>query len=202
MVFLHLKTDYIMDADQHVRKLAYRVTNALETELLDLVLSGDIGSFGKLCDIYYNSIVAVAYSVLADHHLAEDAAQETFLRALKNLNKLKSKEKFGSWLARICRNVAKDMVKKKLRGINTENLLPYADDGIDEQENQSVKRAVGRLSISDRELIILRYYNNMSHEQMSSVLGLSKAAINNRLVRSRKKIARHLQNNGFTEIEL
>ncbi|MGB2863664.1 MAG: sigma-70 family RNA polymerase sigma factor, partial [Sedimentisphaerales bacterium] len=87
-------------------------------------------------------------------------------------------------------------------GINTENLLPYADDGIDEQENQSVKRAVGRLSISDRELIILRYYNNMSHEQMSSVLGLSKAAINNRLVRSRKKIARHLQNNGFTEIEL
>lgn len=191
-----------MDADQHARKLPYRVTKSLETELLDLVLSGDIGSFGKLCDRYYNSIVAIAYSVLADHHLAEDAAQETFLRALKNLKRLKSKEKFGSWLARICRNVAKDMVKKKFRGIDTENLLPFADGDNNEQENQAVRQAIRRLSLSERELIILRYYNNMSHEQMSSVLGLSKAAINNRLVRSRKKIAKHLQSNGFAEIEL
>jgi RNA polymerase sigma-70 factor (ECF subfamily) len=190
-----------MDADQQVRKLANRVTKALE-ELLDLVLSGDIASFGKLCDRYYNSIVAIAYSVLTDHHLAEDAAQETFLRALKNLKKLKSKEKFGSWLAQICRNVAKDMAKKKLRGIDTEDVLPLTDGGNDEHENQAVKQAIGRLSLSDRELIVLRYYNSMSHEQMSSVLGLSKAAINNRLVRSRKKIAKHLQNNGFAEIEL
>ncbi|MHC4584610.1 MAG: RNA polymerase sigma factor [Planctomycetota bacterium] len=188
------------------------MTKALETELLDLVLSGDIGSFGKLCDRYYNSIAAIAYSVLTDHHLAEDAAQETFLRALKNLKKLKSKEKFGPWLAQICRNVAKDMVKKKLRGIDTENVLPLANGGNDERENQAVKQAIGRLSVSERELIVLRYYNNMSHEQMSSVLGLSKAAINNRLVRSRKKIAKHLRsrkkiakhlkNNGFAEIEL
>ena len=177
------------------------MTKALETELLDLFLAGDIGSFGKLCDRYYNSIVAIAYSVLTDHQLAEDAAQETFLRALKNLKKLKSKEKFGPWLARICRNVAKDMAKKKLRGIETENSLPLAD-GHNEQENQAVKQAIRRLSFSERELIVLRYYNNMSHEQMSSVLGLSKAAINNRLVRSRKKIAKLLKSNGFTKIEL
>jgi len=174
----------------------------LETELLDLVLAGDIGSYGKLCDKYYNSIVAIAYSVLTDHHLAEDAAQETFLRALKSLKKLKSKEKFGPWIARICRNVAKDMVKKKLRGTGTENVPPLAEVGHNEQENQAVKQAIGRLSLSDRELIVLRYYNNMSHEQMSSVLGLTKAAINNRLVRSRKKIAKHLKNNGFAGIEL
>jgi len=169
--------------------------------LLDLVLAGDIGSFGKLCDRYYNSMVAIAYSVLTDHQLAEDAAQETFLRALKNLKKLKSKEKFGLWLARICRNVAKDMAKKKIRGIETGNPLPLMD-GHNEQENQAVKQAIERLSLSERELIVLRYYNNMSHEQMSSVLGLSKAAINKRLVRSRKKIAKLLKNNGFIGIEL
>lgn len=178
------------------------MTKALETELLDLVLAGDIGSFGKLCDKYYNSIVAIAYSVLTDHHLAEDAAQETFLRALNNLKKLKSKEKFGAWLAQICRNVAKDMVKKKLRSTEAENPLPLADVGNNEQENKAVKQAIGRLSFSERELIVLRYYNDMSHEQMSSVLGISKAAINNRLVRTRKKIAKLLRNNGLIEIEL
>lgn len=168
---------------------------------MDLVLAGDIGSFGKLCDRYYNSIVAIAYSVLTDHQLAEDAAQETFLRALTNLKKLRSKKKFGPWLARICRNVAKDMAKKKLRSIETENSLSFAE-GHNEQENEAVKQAIRRLSFSERELIVLRYYNNMSHEQMSSVLGLSKAAINNRLVRSRKKIAKLLKSNGFTGIEL
>ena len=177
------------------------MTKTLEKELLDLVLAGDIGSFGKLCDKYYNSIAAIAYSVLTDHQLAEDAAQETFLRALKNLKKLKSKEKFGPWLAQICRNVSKDMVKKKLKGIDTQDMSPLSDSGNNEQENQAVKQAIGRLSFSDRELIVLRYYNNMSHEQMSSVLGLSKAAINNRLVRTRKKIAKLLKNNGFTKIE-
>ena len=94
------------------------------------------------------------------------------------------------------------MFKKKLKGTDTENVLPLSDGGNNEQENQAVKQAIGRLSSCERELIVLRYYNNMSHEQMSSVLGLSKAAINNRLVRTRKKIAMFLKNNGFTGIEL
>lgn len=169
--------------------------------MLDLVLAGDIDSFGKICDRYYNSIAAIAYSVLTDHQLAEDAAQETFLRALKNLKKLKSKKKFGPWLAQICRNVAKDMAKKKLRGIQTGN-SPTLEDGHNEKDSQAVKHAIGRLSFSEKELIMLRYYNDMSYEQMASVLNLSKAAINNRLVRARKKIAKLLKNNGFTEIEL
>lgn len=178
------------------------MTGTLETELLDLALNGNIDSFGRLCDKYYNPLVAIAYSVLADHHLAEDAAQETFARALKNLKKLKSKEKFGPWLVRICRNVAKDMTKVKPKNLNTDNLLPLADNSSDEQENSAVKQAIGSLPLSERELIVLRYYNNMSHEQMSSVLGLSKAAINNRLVRTRRKIAEYLKDNGFIEVQL
>jgi len=178
------------------------VTEKLETELIDSALSGDIGSFGQLCERYYNSMAAVAYSVLADHHLAEDAAQETFTRALGNLKKLKSKEKFCFWLAGICRNVARDMVKAKSRNTGTEKLLPSADDGGKEDENQAVRQAISKLSLRERELVALRYYNNMSHEQMSSVLGLSKAAINNRLVRVRRKIAKYLQNNGFDEVRI
>ena len=178
------------------------MTDRLETELVDSALRGDIDSFGKLCDGYYNPMVAIAYSVLADHHLAEDAAQETFTRALKNLAKLKSKEKFGFWLARICRNVAKDMAKVKSRNITTGAISARADSSSEEHENQAVKRAITRLSASERELVILCYYNNMSHEQMSSVLGLSKAAINNRLVRARRKIAKYLRDSGFAEVEL
>lgn len=59
----------------------------LEIELVEAAVGGDIGSFGELCERYYAAMVAVAYSVLSDHQLAEDAAQESFARALVRLKK-------------------------------------------------------------------------------------------------------------------
>lgn len=165
-------------------------------------MRGDIASFGKLCDRYYSSMLAIGYSVLLDHHLAEDAAQEAFARALRNLAKLKSKDKFGPWLGRICRNAATDMVRKNSRMKPTEDLSAVAQEPGDAHESQAVRQAIGKLKVSDRELIVLRYYDNMSHEKMSSVLGISKAAINNRLFRVRRRLAKHLQGNGFAEVEL
>ena len=178
------------------------MARSFETELVDSALAGDIDSFGKLCDRYYSSMTAIAYSVLADHHLAEDAAQEAFVRALENLRKLKSKEKFGFWLARICRNVANDMAKIKLRNVSTEDLSQTPVNSSQDDENQAVRQAISSLSLAERQLIVLQYYNSLSHEQISSVLGLSKAAINNRLSRARRKIARYLRNNDFTQVDL
>lgn len=178
------------------------MADGLEIEWVNSAVSGDIASFGKLCDRYYNAMVAVAYSVLEDHHLAEDAAQEAFARALKNLKQLRSKEKFGFWLGRICRNVAKDTAMSRPRYANSEGLSAIADSCGEEHEDQAVRQAINRLGVCEREVIVLRYYNNMSHAQMAGVLGLSKAAINNRLSRARRKVAKHLQNNGFAEVGL
>ncbi len=172
-----------------------------ETQLVESAIGGDIESFGLLCEKYYTSMTAVAYSALGDHHMAEDAAQETFARALTNLKKLKSKEKFGFWLARICRNVAKDMIRKNIRNNNAENFSRSTQSSNNDRENQMVRQVIRELAIAEKELIVLRYYDNLSHDQISSVLGLSKAAINNRLVRARKKIAKHLKNNGSVEVE-
>jgi RNA polymerase sigma factor (sigma-70 family) len=73
-------------------------------------LQADPESFGELCRRYYPSLVAVADSVLLDHHLAEDAAQEALTAACRELAKLKKPERFGTWAAAICRNVAKDIL--------------------------------------------------------------------------------------------
>ncbi len=59
-----------------------------ETKLVEAAFNGDIESFGKLCRRYYGPMVAIAYSVVSDHQLAEDAAQESFARALVSLRKL------------------------------------------------------------------------------------------------------------------
>ena len=99
-----------------------------ETNLIEAAGGGDIESFGQLCQQYYAAIAAVGYSILGEHQLAEDAAQETFARALINLKKLKNNNNFGPWLAAICRNVAKDMLTEKSRQICSDDLQKISQE--------------------------------------------------------------------------
>ncbi len=172
-----------------------------ETKLVEAAFDGDIESFGKLCQRYYGPMVAIAYSVVSDHQLAEDAAQESFARALVSLRKLKKQTRFAPWLAAICRNVAKDMVATKVRQISTKGFSQAARNNTDENA-PVIRRAIEQLPVSAKELIVLRYYNGLSYEQIGSVLGISQAAINGRLTRAKRKMADYLKRNGFPENQL
>jgi len=185
------------------------VNTESQQQLVRAAISGDIDSFGRLCTHYYASMVAIGYSMLSDHQLAEDAAQESFARALKNLKKLKTPAKFAPWLAQICRNVATDMRRARIRRTDAEHKrsTEVADvPGRDGPGNPGrdaeallVINAIESLDSPDRELIVLRYYNNMSYEQMAAVLSASKPAINGRLTRTKRKLARLLQRQGILE---
>ena len=177
------------------------VPDKTETKLVEAAVGGDIESFGKLCRRYYGPMVAIAYSVVSDHQLAEDAAQESFARALVSLRKLKKQTRFAPWLAAICRNVAKDMVASKVRQISTKDFSQTARNNTDENA-PVIRRAIEQLPISAKELVVLRYYNGLSYEQIASVLGISQAAINGRLTRAKRKMADYLKRNGFPENRL
>lgn len=178
------------------------MTEKSKTELVEAAVDGDIDSFGELARQYYAAMVAIGYSVLADHQLAEDAAQETFARALSNLRCLKNKRKFAPWLAAICRNVAKDMVTSRAGQINAEDLSQVPDDDKEDSSVYAVRRAVEQLSVSAKELLVLRYYDGLSYEEISSVLQISKSTINGRLTRAKRKMAKYLKRDGFLEDQL
>ena len=173
-----------------------------ELHLIEAANGGDIESFGLLCRRYYAAMVALGYSVLGEHQLAEDAAQESFARALVNLRNLKNKNRFAPWLSGICRNVAKDMLTAKIRQINTGDISTATEHDNSDKNNRLVHRAIKQLPESAKELVVLRYYDGLSYEQISSVLGISKASINGRLTRAKRKIANYLRKNGFPENRL
>ena len=178
------------------------VPDKLETRLIEAAVDGNVDSFGKLCERHYAALVAIAYSVLGDHQLAEDAAQESFARALIKLRSLRDRTKFALWLAAICRNVAKDMVATKAKQVSSDDLSQVAQYDSHDESARLIRRAIERLPASAKELIVLRYYNNLSYEQISSVLGISKATINGRLTRAKRKMAKYLRRNGFPESQL
>jgi len=178
------------------------VQDKLETKLIEAAIDGDIESFGELCQRYYAAMVAISYSVLGDHQLAEDAAQESFARALVRLRSLKNKAKFAPWLAAICRNVAKDMVATEARFVNAENISQVPDSNCRDGTSRMIRQAIEQLPASAKELIVLRYYNNLSYEEISSVLGISKPTINGRLTRAKRRMAEYLKRSGFPENQL
>ena len=173
-----------------------------ETLLVEAAIRGDIDSFGELCRRNYAAMVAIGYSVVGDHQLAEDAVQESFARALTRLRSLKNRAKFAPWLAAICRNVAKDMVATKARQISNQHSSRAAASEDADETSQVVRQAIERLPARAKELLILRYYNGLSYDEISSVLGISKATINGRLTRAKRQIAGYLRRSGFMENEL
>jgi RNA polymerase sigma-70 factor (ECF subfamily) len=170
--------------------------------LVERACSGDTDSFTELCRRYYPAMVAIAHSITGDRHLAEDAAQQAFAKAVRKMSQLKNKTKFAAWLAAICRNVALDLACNRDTFQNTEDLSMVAAESRENGTTEAVREALNKLSAPAREVIFLRFYDGMTYEQISAVLGISEQALNGRLRRAKKEMANFLRRNGFDKVQL
>ena len=171
-----------------------------DTTLVEVAINGDPESFTELCRRYYPAMVAIAHSLLGDRHLAEDAAQETFAKAAVKLPQLRQTNKFAGWLATICRNQARDMARRQNTLQTNDELSKTKTKSERDDSSDAVRHALKKLSAPARELVYLRYYDGLSYEQISKVLGVSEQAINGRLRRAKRKMADYLKRNGFDEV--
>ena len=178
------------------------MTERPDKQLAEAAQRGDGDSFTELCRRYYPAMVAVAHSILGDKHLAEDAAQQAFAAAAIKLPKLRNAERFASWLGVICRNAANDIGRKQQVVFNADYFSRLPAKQNDAQDTTAVRKAVAGLTPEAREVIYLRFYDGLTYERISKVLGISEQAINGRLRRAKVKIAEYLKQSGFSEVEL
>jgi RNA polymerase sigma-70 factor, ECF subfamily len=159
--------------------------------------AGHLDSFGALYQRYRNPIVALAYARLGDKHAAEDAAQEVFAIACRDLASLRQLEKFGAWLGGICRNVTRQTLRKQNRPAPLPDKSAGKGGPEHEERWDAVRRAVWQLPPAERELIVMRYFDGFSQARISQVLDLTPAAVNGRLTRAKRKVAKFLKRDGF-----
>ena len=169
-----------------------------DTILVKAAIKGDTDSFTELCRRYYPAMVAIAHSITGDRSLAEDAAQTAFAKAAVKLPQLKKEKKFPGWLSAICRNAARDLNRSK-NGRQRTDELSRTTKSSKNDSIEIVKEALNKLSAPAKEIIYLRFYDGLSYEQISSVLGISEQAINGRLRRAKKKMAEYLKRQGLGE---
>ncbi len=180
------------------------MTENTDAILVAAALRGDAESFSRLCEQYYPALVAIAYSRLADRGLAEDAAQEALLAAYRDIGNLKKAGHFAGWLAVICRNIAIDMARARAREkhAGTEDCSPVLSPSCNEDDTIGIVREIIlRLEPDMRDIIYLRYYNQMGYGQIAQMLGITEEAVNGKLRRARDTIRRELQRRASMETE-
>ena len=176
------------------------VSKEPDIDLVKSAAEGNVESFTELAARYYPPMVAIAHSIIGDRDLAEDAAQQCFARAAVKLHQLKDYGKFAGWLAAICRNESKNIARFKSKHSNSKKLSEITIESNHNDSYEVVKNALSKLSAASREVIYLRYYDGLSYDQISEVLGISEQAINGRLRRAKKKLARILKHKGFKQV--
>ena len=167
-------------------------------------LDGDPASFGILVNKYSQAIFNLTFRMLGDRDDAADMTQSTFTKAFENLHTFNRKQKFFSWLYRIAINESLNALeKRKPTGDIPENLPSRElapDDAVHALEEQElVRRALMALTPEYRSVVSLRYFTELTYEQMSVTLGISEKKVKSRLFSARQQLRVLLVHQGIAQ---
>jgi len=171
----------------------------VEAECLKLAQKGDQEAFSQIVETYQNPVYNMCYRMLGNPQAAEDAAQETFWRAYKNLNRYDDKRPFPTWLLSSAAHYCIDQQRRKrLPSIDIDEIIEYsAEDPAPNPESvastsefsEEVQRQLAQLSEGDRAVLVLRYWHELSENEICETLNISKSAVKSRLHRARQHMA-------------
>lgn len=164
-----------------------------ESRLVELSVRGDETSFLQLYQKYYNKVFSISKGILLDTEEAEDCTQEIFSLAYKNLNRFDKRSKFSTWLYKIAvnRSIQQGRKLKHLRknvSLNeqAEN-IPAQSSTSEDHEDVNVSVALEKLPDTDRAILTLFYWDELTLQEIGDSLGCSPNAAKTRLFRAREK---------------
>ncbi|MBO5165903.1 MAG: sigma-70 family RNA polymerase sigma factor [Lachnospiraceae bacterium] len=151
--------------------------------------SNDSDAFAELYALTYNKVYNFARHYLRDAHLAHDAMQEVYISALKNINKLSDPTLFIAWLNRITFNVCYDMSQKTnlVRASADPEILEFIQDSRplsnpeahyqQKDEYARLHTAMDSLPFQEKQVLTMRYYNNMKLEDIADAMDISRSTV-------------------------
>jgi RNA polymerase sigma-70 factor (ECF subfamily) len=166
--------------------------------------AGDVNAFAQIVVAHHSSLTAEARRRLRSSGDAEDAVQETLLRAYLSLDRFGGEYRLQPWLSRILANVCADAGARRSAELRLVDRMgpprdeaPPADEGIGDAEQQrAVKDAVNSLPESYRTAFVLREIEEFSYAQVAEKLGISETNARARVHRARRSLTRALRNGG------
>ncbi|MEX1031495.1 MAG: sigma-70 family RNA polymerase sigma factor [Paenibacillaceae bacterium] len=170
----------------------------MDEELFDYIhraKQGDRDAFTKLVERYKDQVFRHAVGMLGDRMEAEDVSQEAFIKAFYSISNLEHKYAFTSWMIRIVSNLCKDRLKQRGK-------IVYADESIirgeqlgyvESHENLTIEEAMNRLTIEQREVVLLHDVQGFRYEEISEMVGVPLGTVKSRLFSARLALRKELR---------
>jgi RNA polymerase sigma-70 factor (ECF subfamily) len=177
------------------------VLDANDREVIEACRRGDYDAFRALFEAHKDRVYSIALRYSGDAATAMDIAQETFLKLLSSIQDFRGSASFESWLYRVVVNACLDHHRRGRR------LIPFFDSLIEAvkapaenilnklmraEEEQDVQRMVAKLCPEQRIVVVLRYTEGLSYEQIAELVGCSTGTVASRLNRAHKVLERRL----------
>lgn len=165
---------------------------------------GDQAAFGRIVAACQGGITAIALAMVRDVQASEDIAQDAFISAWHNLDRLRKPSSFLPWLRQITRNLARDHLRKRKTERRSDaefdDVLAYVADPSDTQAdmlerqetNELLSELLDDLPEESRELLLIFYREGQSSKQVSALLGIRDATVRKRLQRARELLKSNL----------
>jgi RNA polymerase sigma-70 factor (ECF subfamily) len=176
----------------------------IREEWLLAARKGDMDAFGRVVEAFHRPVYNLCYRMLGTPEDAEDAAQESFWKAYRGLARYDAQRSFGTWMLSIAAHYCIDRLRRRrLSFLSLESILPE-DDSPDEspgpedeagkkQEREAVQELLNTLGVEERSMIVMRYWYDMSYEEIAHALSRSVGAVKSRLHRARSTLAERWQ---------
>ena len=170
----------------------------LELDLIIQAQQGDRRSFGELVRRHREGVINVVYRMCGDANLAEDAAQEAFIRAWRHLPNYRPRSPFRNWVYRIATNVALDVLRCERETVDVDTLpLTTSDPGPEAiveraERSEQVRQAVLALSPASRTVLVLREYEGLSYREIADTLEIPIGTVMSRLNYARNRLRESL----------
>lgn len=180
-----------------------RCVQSPDIECLRRALQGDDAAFTELVEMYQNPVYNLCYRMLGNAQEAEDAAQESFWRAYKNISRYDPDRSFATWLLSIAAHYCIDQQRRrKFQMIDLDEMIEIGVEdpspnpvivSIRNEMSASIQNHLNQLADSDRAVLILRYWYEFSEDEICAALSLTKSAVKSRLHRARLHMAEQWQ---------
>jgi len=171
-------------------------------------LKTEVELFRILYETYFDSIYRSTYLIAQDEFIAKDATQEAFVVAFQTVHKLKDHGRFRNWVAAIASNKAIDMIRKSNRSIPVDNIEHLISEGspdnpadtvITEETRQELMQVLKLIDVKYREIIALKYYYDLTDEEIGEYLYMPVGTVKSRLHRAKALLRKLLRSKHISE---
>lgn len=158
----------------------------VQRELVDSARAGDREAFSALAASVVDRLYATAVLILRDHSMADDATQETIVRAWRDMRSLRDPDRFDAWLRRLLVNACHDEGRRKRQRRPEITLLPrheppVSDSSVALANSDALERGFRRLSSDHRTVVVLHHFGGLSLPEVADAIGIPLGTVKSRI---------------------